>query len=180
MKIRIVTLCTALATALHAAPPASFVWHGKTVVLAETERLNDGQIRLRDGSIVPVSAVPVILRHAIPARPAGREISNRVLQVLPDGLLLAVTVTHIEPYGTVWEKTYDPVFLRGHPEQEKLVDGSLVHCLAADDGRYTYTAVNGAARTVAALRWVGEYRPPEKPSAFGTGSRITGSALDRK
>jgi len=159
------------ASALLAAPEPSFVWQGKTIFAWQVKRVDETRVRLPDGAVIPLTSVPPLLRGAIPAN-AGHAIANEVLQVLPDGLLLKVS-TRYAGAGAAWEELREPIFLRGYPEAGKVVDGSFIRCRSEPDGRYTYTAVTGAARTVAAYRWTGDFVEPVKASTFG-------SALDRR
>jgi len=69
--------------------------------------------------------------------------NKRVLQVLPDGLLLQ------DEYG---EKKV--ILLVDYPRQNSVVDGDTINCRGYEDGVYTYNTAQGASMTVRKWRYV--------------------------
>lgn len=168
MTSRLLIICLALAHALHAAPPPSFVWQGKTIFVESLEMVDETRARLPNGTVIPISAVPPLLRAGIaPVPPPGELISHRVFQILPDGLLLNA--------GFDGAKIH-PVFLRGCPEKVAL--DRDVTCYVAPDGKYAYTTLRGEEMNVPAYRWTGwPIARPKQESALPGG--LKGSALGR-
>jgi hypothetical protein len=178
MKHRLILLlaCLRLAPALHASGPVpSFVWQGRNIIVSQIERADETRVRLPDGTLIPLSAVPPLLRAGIAPPAPGTLLKNlRVLQILDEGLLMIP-----EPVRT---QTFDAIFLRldRAPDRKNGIQPEQVMtCYAVRDGSFTYIARGGAEKTVEAWKWV-PTPPPVPPPALIPGSRLTGSALDRK
>jgi hypothetical protein len=141
-------LC-ALTCTLHAAePPPSFVWQGKTISLSHLVKVDETRVRLADGTMIPISAVPPLLRSRLgPVPPAGSLLTGiRVVQILKDGLLMMP------------QNTDTPIFLR-LPEAPDRKNGiqpdQTMTCYAVSDGLYTYITRDGAEKTINAWLWTG-------------------------
>jgi len=72
------------------------------------------------------------------AQYSGYIVGGRVLSIRSDGLLLSRAGQS------------EPIFLKNYPGQESVVDGCSIQCVAFIAGRYRYTAVSRAAKTVIA------------------------------
>ena len=158
--MKTIALVLVFAAAAHAAPDSSFTWQGVTTKNPQFSWVDDTHVALGT-AVIPLSAVPAILRSRIPAKVVGERMNCSVLQVLPDGLLMRSSVQDGEPW-----------LLRGHPQQATLVDGAHVTCTATPEGRYTYSAVSGGTKTIAAWRWSAHFSASPPPA--------TGTALDRR
>jgi hypothetical protein len=219
MKPICITLVALLLTiTAHAQLAASFSWQGHiftnprfTVMDAENVQVSGSGASVK-AVTVPFAKLPPAIQRQLAAQRdfkarGGKIIHGKVVQVLPGGVLVdtSTTVSHFSSIGgrslatgteTVPGEWY---FLTGHPEQEQLVDGKTVWVAATNEGRYTYTAVNGAARTVAQMRYLEDGAKAEgisaqsapafggaparsvaTPSPFGPGSKMQGGAMDRK
>lgn len=169
----LLSICT-LVVALHAAePPASFVWQGRTIPVAQLEKVDATRARLPDGTVIPISAVPPLLRSGIaPVPPPGRLFpSLRVIQILSHGLLMSPGPDQ------------EPILLRlpEAPDRKTgLQPDQTTSCYATTDGQYTYVTTTGAEKTVDAYKWTGRPQAAPPPPQLLPGSKITGSSLDRK
>ena len=79
---------------------------------------------------------------------SGYVIMGEVLSVTENGILL--------------NRYEAPVFLRNYPSQQSMVDGYSLKCVAFISGRYQYTAVSGAAKTVIAYDYGKPIPPTDK------------------
>lgn len=175
MKTPLLLLALSVSVLCAAEPQPSFVWQGRKIIIADLEKVDEVRAKLADGTIIPLSAVPPLLRAGIaPIPPTGTLIAQKVLQILPDGLLLSKDA-FVTRTSTV---IYDPVFLRGYPGVATL-DRTLA-CYAEPEGQYTYTTLRGEVKTVDAWKWTGWPQARPSPPPLLPGSKITGSSLDRK
>ena len=60
---------------------------------------------------------------------------------MPDGLI----VNRSEP---TWSTAYEAVFVRDYPEKDAVVDGDRIQSFGMPTGKYQYTTVSGAMRTI--------------------------------
>jgi TPR repeat protein len=91
-----------------------------------------------------MKALLLILLSALAAN-AQQFIEGKVLQVVKDGILVDVTPPY---YGVGQVPDTKIVFVANHPSQKTLADGQRVSVQASSAGRYQYTAVSGATKTV--------------------------------
>ena len=65
------------------------------------------------------------------------------------------------------------VFLRGHPDQARFVDGSIVSCMAKGDGVYQYSSVGAGFITIYAYIYKGPPEPVRDPHG-----KMSGASFD--
>jgi hypothetical protein len=98
-------------------------------------------------AIIPPSVYAGPLEQPATATGQKYTVVGKVFQKADDGVLVECK----PPSSAGYKKATGVVFLRGHPDFAKLVDGTPIKCTAIEAGTHQYTSVLGATKTVQAF-----------------------------
>ena len=93
-------------------------------------------------------------------------VSGKILQVLPDGLI-------VNRSESTWSTAYETVFVRDYLEKNAVMDGDRIESFGMPTGKYQYTAVSGAMRTIR------EFTCARKPLRTYTPAEVKKLAVDK-